>query len=126
MKLVKELVPTLFTAAGLTLALSVVLGWSWPLLGDARAGIIALGVVGFGACITSGSAASSFGIKDPFVIATIVAGVVLLIAGVIGLFANTMPYLVVMMAATAAIWLVATTRHLVEAAPRPSTFSPTT
>ena len=114
MKLFKELVPTLFTAAGLTLALSVVLGWNWPFLGDARAGIIALGVVGFGACITSGSAASSFELKDPFVIAAIFAGVVLLVAGVIGLFANTMPYLVVMMAATAAIWLVATTRHLVE------------
>ena len=47
-------------------------------------------------------------------ITAIFAGVVLLVAGVIGLFANTMPYLVVMMVATAAIWLVATTRHLVE------------
>jgi len=121
MKFFKEVMPTLFTAAGLTLALSVVLGWSWPLLGDARAGIIALGIVGFGACITSGSAASSFGVKDPFVIAAIFAGVVLLVAGVIGLFANTMPYLVVMMLATAAIWLIATTRHLVEgdSNPRP-------
>jgi hypothetical protein len=114
MKLFKELVATLFTTAGLILALSVVLGWNWPLLSDARAGIIALGVVGFGACITSGSATSSFEIKNPFVVAATFAGVVLLVAGVIGLFANTMPYLVVMMVATAAIWLVATTRHLVE------------
>ena len=114
MKPFKELLPTLFTAAGLMLALSVVLGWNWPLLGDTRAGIIALGAVGFGACITSGSSARSFEIRDPFVMAAMFAGVVLLVAGVIGLFANTMPYLVVMMVATAAIWLVATTRHLVE------------
>ncbi len=114
MKLFKEVVATLFTAAGLTLALSVVQGWNWPLLGDARAGIIALAVVGFGACVTSGSAARSLEIKDPFVIAAIVAGAVLLVAGVVGLFVNAMPYLVVMMIATVVIWLVATTRHLVE------------
>lgn len=36
------------TGVGLILALSVTQGWNWPLLGDARAGIIAFGVVGFG------------------------------------------------------------------------------
>jgi hypothetical protein len=125
MKLLKEVIPTLFTAAGLTLALSVTQGWGWAWLGDARAGIIALAVVGFGACITSGRAATNFSAKDPFVIVAITAGIVLLGAGVIGLFANTMPYLVVMMGATFALWLVATTRHLVEGGPNPR-FIPTT
>jgi hypothetical protein len=125
MKLWKEVGPTLFTAAALTLALSVTQGWDWPWLADARAGIIALGVVGFGACILSGSAGTRFSVKDPFVIVAMVAGIVLLGSGVIGLFANTMPYLIVMMGATFALWLVATARHLVEGGPNPR-FVPTT
>jgi hypothetical protein len=124
MKLLKEVGPTLFTAAALTLALSVTQGWGWSWLGDARAGIIALAVVGFGACILSGSAATKLSVRDPFVIVAIAAGIVLLGAGVIGLFANTMPYLIVMMGATFALWLVATTRHLVEGGPNPR-FVPT-
>jgi hypothetical protein len=114
MKVWREVPPTLLTVAGLTLALSVTQGWNWPLLGDAHAGIIALGLVGFGACVTSAPSAMGFSIKDPFVIAAMVAGIVVLAAGVIGLFVNTLSYLVVMMAATAALWLVATARHLVE------------
>ncbi|TMD14761.1 MAG: hypothetical protein E6I96_08670 [Chloroflexi bacterium] len=114
MKVFRDVWATILTAVGLTLALSVTQGWTWPLLGDARAGIIALGVVGLAVCGSSGWAAIGFSAKDPLMITAIFAGVVLLVAGVIGLFANTMPYLVVMMVATAAIWLVATTRHLVE------------
>jgi hypothetical protein len=114
MKLWKEAGATLFTIVGLTLALSVTQGWSWPLLGDARAGIIALGIVGMGACAMSGSKAMTFSIKDPLVTAAIGLGIVAMVAGVIGLFVNTLPYLEVMMGATALLWLVATTRHLVE------------
>jgi hypothetical protein len=72
-------------------------------------------------CGTSGWAADGNTMKDPFILISTVAGIVLLVAGVIGLFANTVPYLVVMMAATFVIWLTATTRHLVAAhsEPRP-------
>ena len=114
MRLWKEAGATLLTAVGLTLALSVTQGWNWLLLGDARAGIIALGVVGWAACISSAPSAMGFSIKDPFVIVAMAIGLVLLVAGVIGLFVNTLPYLVVMLGATVALWLVATTRHLVE------------
>jgi hypothetical protein len=114
MNLSREIRATLFTAVGLTLALSVLQGWAWPWLGDARAGIIALGLAGFAACTTSNADATTFSIKDPFVIAAVAVGIVVLAAGVIGLFVNTMPYLVVMMGATAVLWLIATTRHAVE------------
>jgi hypothetical protein len=114
MNLSREIRATLFTAVGLTLALSVVLGWAWPWLGDARAGIIALGLAGFAACTTSNADATTFSLKDLFVVAAIAVGIVVLAVGVIGLFANTLPYLVVMMVATIALWLIATTRHLVE------------
>jgi hypothetical protein len=113
MRLFKDVWATFVTAIGLTLALSVTQGWNWPFLADARAGIIALGVVGYAVCGTSGWVASGISMKDPFMIVAIATGVVLLAAGVIGLFVNTMPYLIVMMAATVVLWLVATTRHLV-------------
>jgi hypothetical protein len=114
MKIWREAGATLLTIVGLTLALSVAQGWNWPLLGDARAGIIALAVAGFGACTMSNSGATSFSAKDPFVMVAIAAGCVLLAAAIVGLFVNTLPYLVVMMGATVVLWLVATMRHLVE------------
>jgi len=114
MRIWRDAGATLFTIVGLTLALSVTQGWNWPLLADARAGIIALAVVGYGACMMSNSAATRFSVTDPFVMVAIAAGCVLLAAAIIGLFVNTLPYLVAMMGATVVLWVVATTRHLVE------------
>jgi hypothetical protein len=113
MRLFKDVWATLVTAIGLTLALSVVQDWNWPFLSSPRSGITALGVIGLAVCGTSGWAASEFSIKDPFMLVAIVTGIVLLVAGVIGLFVNTLPYLVVMMGATVLLWLIATTRHLI-------------
>jgi hypothetical protein len=113
----RELRAFVLTAVGLTLAFSVTQGWGWPLLSDARAGIIVLGVAGIAVCGTSSWAAQKFSWTNPFLLVATVAGIVLLGAGVIGLFANRMEYLVVMMVATLVIWLVATVRHLVEATP---------
>jgi hypothetical protein len=110
----KEARATLITVVGLTLALSVTQGWNWPFLGSARQGIIALGVFGLAVCGTSGWVASGLSLRDPFMIVALLSGLVLLVAGVIGLFVNTLPYLIVMMAVTVLLWLVATARHLVE------------
>jgi hypothetical protein len=123
MRLVRDVWATLVTAAGLTLALSVTQGWNWPFLGDVRAGIIALGIVGLVVCGSSGWAAAGTSMKDPFILTATVAGIVLLAAGVVGMFANTMPYLVVMMTATGAIWLVATARHLFAGGVQPRPFA---
>lgn len=124
MRLFKDVWATLITATGLTLALSVTQGWNWPFLSSPRAGIVALGVVGLAVCGTSGWAASEFSMRDPFMLVAIVTGIVLLGAGVIGLFANTLPYLVVMMGATGLLWLIATIRHLVQSGAR-ATLAPT-
>jgi hypothetical protein len=113
----RELRAFVLTAVGLTLAFSVTQGWGWPLLSDARAGIIVLGVAGIAVCGTSSWAAQKFSWTNPFLLVATAAGIVLLGAGVIGLFANRMEYLVVMMVATLVIWLVATVRHIVEATP---------
>src|ERR1700674_1475179 len=104
---------TLLTGVGLTLALSVTQGWNWPLLGDVRAGIIALGVVGFGACLMGGWRATAVATTGPFAFVANVAGMVWVGSGAIGLFANAVPDLVAMMGATFVLWLLATVRHLV-------------
>jgi hypothetical protein len=113
----RELRAFVLTAVGLTLAFSVTQGWGWPLLSDARAGIIVLGVVGMAVCGTSSWAVQKVSWTNPFLLLATVAGIVLLGAGVIGLFANRIECLVVMMVATVVIWLVATVRHVVEATP---------
>jgi hypothetical protein len=105
---------TVITLIGLVLAFSVTQGWGWAVLGgSARAGIAVLMITGLAVCGTS-SWTAGFSWRDPFLVTGVAAGIVLLVAGVIGLFVDSMEYLVVMMVATGVIWLVATTRHLVE------------
>ena len=119
MKVWKDVRATVITAAVLLLAFSVVFGWNWPLLGDnVRAGIAILAVGGLAVCGTSGWAASEFSWRNPFIVTGVVAGAALLAVGVIGFVTNAMSYLVAMVMLTILLWLVATTRHLVEAMPR--------
>jgi hypothetical protein len=102
----KDVYATVFVAAGLLLALSVTQSWGWPLMSGVRMGILALGLTGIVACSVSGWATDKVCFTSPFTIIGIVVGVIALGAAVIGLFANTMPYLVVMMAAVALLWAV--------------------
>ncbi len=108
----KDVYATVFVAAGLLLALSVTQGWGWPLMNGVRMGIIALGLTGVVACSVSGWATDKVCFTNPFMIIGIVLGVIALGAAVVGLFANTMPYLVVMMAAIALLWVVTAAHRL--------------
>jgi hypothetical protein len=103
---------TLVMAAGLLLALSVLQGWSWPLMNGVRMGIIALGVTGMISCSVSGWAEGNPSFKSPFMIIGATLGVVALGAGIIGLFAGSTFYLVVMIAAIVALWLVTVVHRL--------------
>jgi len=104
---------TLFVFAGLALAVSVIQGWSWPLMNGARAGIISLGLTGIFACSVSGwsQEASSFS-RSPFLIAGAIFGVFVLGIGIVGLFAGTMAFLVWMTAAFAALWVLTMVHRL--------------
>lgn len=103
---------TLFVAAGLLLALSVVQGWGWPLMNGVRMGIIALAVTGMLACSVSGWAGPTASYANPFMMIGIVLGVIALGAAVGGLFVNTIIYLAVMMMAVALLWLVTVVHRL--------------
>lgn len=119
MNIWREVRAGLFTAVGLLLALSVIEGRNWPLLSGPRAGIVALGVFGIAACASSGMASEArIRWQSPLLLAGFALGVVVLGAAVIGLFANSAEWLLVMMVATASLWLVATARHIVSTGQR--------
>lgn len=77
-----------------------------------RMGIIALGVTGIFGCSVSGWAQESPSFKDPFMIAAAMLGVIALGVGLVGLFADSTIYLLLMMAAIAMLWLVTMAHRL--------------
>ena len=110
----KDVWSTLLVVIGLTLALSVTQAWNWPLLGGVRAGIIALGVFGFGAHLL-GSPRERFYFTDPFAVVTmliVMASMAIAIVG--GLITGAMQYLVILMVVTTMLWALATLRHALE------------
>lgn len=121
----KDFYATVFVAAGLLLALSVTQSWAWPLMNGVRMGIIALGVTGAVACSVSGWATDKVSFTNPFMVIGGLLGVIALGAAVVGLFANTIPYLVVIMAAVALLWLVTVVHRVLagSTASRPVTAS---
>lgn len=112
----KDLLSLSLVLVGLALALSVMQGWNWPLLGGVREGIVALAVFGFGAHLL-GAPRESFYWRDPFgllMVLAVAAGMVVAIVG--GLITGASQFLLVLMIVTPALWVVATFRHAIEGA----------
>jgi len=110
----KDAWATVLVVVGLAMALSVTQGWSWPLLGGVREGIVALAIVGVGACILGSPRERSY-FTDPFGLSMmIVVMVAAAIAIVGGLIVGSVEYLVALMFVTAVLWAIATFRHAVE------------
>lgn len=110
----RDAVGTLVTGMGLAAALAAIQGWGWPLLADARAGVIVLLAISLVVCPVSMGTPSATWYRDPFVLAAAVIGTAILVAGVFGLFGNATPALAWMIVLTFAVWLVTTVHHLVE------------
>jgi hypothetical protein len=110
----KDAWSTVLVVVGLAMALSVTQGWNWPLLGGVREGIVALGIVGVGACLLGSPRERSY-FTDPFGLAMVlVVMVAAAIAIVGGLIVGSVEYLVALMFVTAVLWAIATLRHAVE------------
>lgn len=110
----RDVFATILVAAGLAMGLSVMQGWDWPLLNGVRAGVIALAVTGFAACLF-GSSLERFYFTDPFgLFAFATAMAVMAISIVGGLIFGTQEYLLALMLASAMLWLMGTVRHAVE------------
>jgi hypothetical protein len=110
----RDAASTALVVAGLAMALSIVMGWGWPLLGGTRAGIIVLGAAGLASCVL-GSSMDRFYFTDPFGVLTTVVAMVAMAVGIIGgLIFGTLEYLYALMAVVAMLWALATLRHAIE------------
>jgi hypothetical protein len=113
-------------AAAVAVTLSVVYSWNWPLIGDARAGVIALFVLSYPSCLVAQAPARmAAAIRhdttwDPFLVVGTALGTAALVLMIVGLILNSVTVLVATATVVVAIWLVTTAHHLVEAGPRPS------
>jgi len=115
----KDAWSTVLVVAGLAMAMSVTLGWSWPFLGGVREGIIALGITGLGACLL-GSPRERVYFTDPFgVVTMLIVMVALAISIVGGLIVGSVEYLISLMLVTGMLWAFATLRHAVDGHPSP-------
>jgi hypothetical protein len=95
-------------------AFAVVGGWDWPMLGSVRAGVGAALVIGMAMCILGSRFESDEMVKDPFLISASVLGTAALVLAAIGLITGSEAVFVALVGITAALWVVATTRHAVE------------
>lgn len=109
----KDGLGTLITAGGVLAAVSTLQGWGWPLLADARAGVIALLVMALVVCPLGFASPGPGFYKDPFVLTAMAVGTAILVLGVIGLFSTPATYLPWMIGLTAANWLVTTIHHVI-------------
>jgi hypothetical protein len=108
----KDLVGGLLAAAAVLVALDITNGWGWPLLGDYRAGTIALGVIGFATC-GAASDYSTVRSPNPLIILAGILGVAalgLLIGGLIWATATLFMWLA---GVIVALWTVSTLRHVI-------------
>ena len=108
----KDLVGGLLAAAAVLVALDVTNGWGWPLLGDYRAGTIALGVIGFAMC-GAASDYSTVRSPNPLLILAGILGVAALGLLIGGLIWATATLLIWLAAVIVALWAVSTLRHVI-------------
>lgn len=117
---------TLLVAAAVAVTLAVVIGWNWPLIGDARAGVIALFVLSYPSCLLAqapGRMAAAMrheGTWSPFLVVATVMGALALVSMILVVVTNNVAALIMTAIVVVCIWAVTTVHHLVEPGPRPS------
>ena len=122
----RDAIGTVLVAAAVAVTLSVVYGWNWPLIGDARAGVIALFVLSYPSCLVAQAPARmAAAIRrgatwGPFLVIATVLGAVALVLADAGVITNSVNALVGTAIVVVAIWVVTTAHRLTETGPRPS------
>lgn len=107
---------TVLAALVVVVLLAVTQAWSWPLLGDYRAGVIALTIIGFYMCIVGMGATEASAFKQPLMIIGSLLGVAALGLIVFGLIFATQGLFVVLAITLLALWIVTTVDHAVPVA----------
>jgi hypothetical protein len=113
----KDGVGTMLMAGAVAFTLAVTNGWGWPLLNDARAGVIGVTILGFASCQLVARIGPETRWTNPFLVLTVILGIAALGLVIAGLLLNSVPVLVYLTSIVVAMWLVTTIHHLVEVGP---------
>jgi hypothetical protein len=113
----KDAVATICMAATVAVYVALLQGAGWPLVASVRGTTAAILIIGAVGGCAMGAADELYGkVRTPslrmFVVIASILGVGALVAGVIALVTATELALAVLFAATAALWLMATLRHV--------------
>jgi hypothetical protein len=112
-------VATVLAGLVVAVALAVTRSWDWPLLGSYRAGVAALGVIGWSMCILGGPrTASSF--KGPFVVFASALGGLALVLVIVGLVTGTQGPFIWLAVDIEVLWATTTLHHADSAGPAPA------
>lgn len=116
----RDAVGTVLVAGAMAASGSVIFGWNWPLLGDARAGAIALLILSYPSCLVAqapGRMAAAMRARARWnlylVVATVLGATATLLI-LANLVADSLPILIAAAAVVLAIWVVTTTHHAIE------------
>jgi hypothetical protein len=122
----RDAIATLLVTAAVAVTLSVVYGWNWPLIGDARAGVLALFVLSYPSCLVAQAPARmAAAIRrgatwGPFLVIATVLGAVALILLIASVITNSVMVLVSTAIVAVAIWAATIAHRLLEPGPLPS------
>jgi hypothetical protein len=106
---------TVLAALVVAVLLALTQGWSWPLLGDYRAGVAALAVIGFVMCSVGLRVDGVDDFKQPLMIVASVLGAGTLGLIVFGLFLPTEAIFVGLGIMLLALWVLTTVDHALPA-----------
>ena len=127
----RDAAATVLVVAAAALTLSVVGGWDWPLVSDARSGAVGVLVLGFAASVTGGGpqwfvAALRREVSTEGMWLSIFAsgmGLLTFALLVVDFFVNSVGLLVWTTLALVALWVVATIHHAIERRPHVTLFA---
>lgn len=119
----RDAIATVLVAAVVAVTLAVTQGWDWPRLGSVKAGIVAVGVLGYAGCMagtrTRDMASVAVLKEHPGMIVGSILGALTLALFVGGLIAGTEAWLIALSVTLVVLWFVATARHAFTREPAP-------
>ena len=111
-------VTTILAAVTVLIMFAVTQAWNWPLLQTYRSGIVALTIVGLASGCGSGvplvADVRTWSFRDPFIWVGSLLGALAFALIVVGLIADSPVFFVALGLDLIALWVVATSRHLLE------------
>jgi len=111
----RDAITTVLATLVVAVTVAVTQGWEWPLLGSARAGIVAVGILGIAMC-SIGTRSEDMATKEAFshhpgMIVGSALGAVALLLLIAGLIVGTETMLITISGVLVLLWAVATIRH---------------